>query len=69
MALARLGAGLYPIFPPSGRRWFLGGYRKHPVLGVKRTQFMITPALAATAHAAQGRAMAAAISDLDRGRG
>ena len=39
------------------------------MLGVKRTQFMITPALAVTAHAAQGRTMGAVIADLERGRG
>ena len=61
--------GLYPIFPSKGRQWFLDGYRKHPVLGVKRTQFMITPALAITAHAAQGRTLGAVIADLERGRG
>ena len=48
---------------------FLGGYRKKPVLSVKRTQFMITPSLAVTAHAAQGRTMGAVIADLERGRG
>ena len=61
--------GLYQIFPSKGRQWFLDGYRKHPVLGVKRTQFMITPALAITAHAAQGRTLGAVIADLERGRG
>eukprot|EP00959_Pyramimonas_sp_CCMP1952_P053148 1111692-Pyramimonas_sp.AAC.1 len=53
------GPGLYPIFPSEGRKWFLDGYRKHPVLSVKRTHFMTTPALAVTAHAAQGRTAAA----------
>eukprot|EP00959_Pyramimonas_sp_CCMP1952_P040971 856878-Pyramimonas_sp.AAC.1 len=47
----------------------LGRISKHPVLSVKRTQFMITPALAATAHSAQGRAMAAVMADLGTGRG
>eukprot|EP00959_Pyramimonas_sp_CCMP1952_P095433 1995622-Pyramimonas_sp.AAC.1 len=51
--------GLCQIFPSKGRLWFLDEYRKHPVLGVKRTQFMISPALAVTAHAAQGRATCA----------
>ena len=62
-------AGLYPIFPSKGRQWFLGGYRKHSVLGAKRTQFMLTPSLAVTAHAAQGRTLSAVIADLERGRG
>ena len=47
----------------------MDGYRKHPVLRVKRAQFMITPALAITAHAAQGRTLGAVIADLERGRG
>eukprot|EP00959_Pyramimonas_sp_CCMP1952_P247099 5164874-Pyramimonas_sp.AAC.1 len=61
--------GLCPIFPSKGRLWFLGECRGRPALGVKRAQFMIAPALAVAAHAAQGRAMCAAIADLERGRG
>eukprot|EP00959_Pyramimonas_sp_CCMP1952_P361942 7579913-Pyramimonas_sp.AAC.1 len=54
MALARVGAGTVSNFSLKGRQWFLDGHRKHPALGAKRAQFMITPALAITAHAAQG---------------
>ena len=60
-------AGLYPIVARQ-RTWHLDAYRKRPVLGVRRKQFMITPGLASTAHAAQGRTLDAVIADLEEGR-
>ena len=61
------GPGLYPIAPRQ-RVWFLDAYRKKPVLGVRRKQFLISPGLASTAHAAQGRSLDAVIADLQEGR-
>jgi hypothetical protein len=59
--------GLYPVFP-TARTWTLDAYRPRPMLSVKRRQFLITPGLASTAHAAQGRTMPAVIADLREGR-
>ena len=67
--LPGMAPGLYAIFPLKGRQWFLDGFRGHPVLAMKRTQILITQALAVTAHAAQGRTMGAVIADLEGGRG
>jgi hypothetical protein len=60
--------GVYPIFPWR-RSWHLDQQRKKPVLEVKRQQIPLAPAYAMTAHAAQGTTLAAAILDLQLGRG
>eukprot|EP00959_Pyramimonas_sp_CCMP1952_P073820 1542981-Pyramimonas_sp.AAC.1 len=61
------GPGLYPIVPRA-RTWHLDSYRKKPVLGVRRRQFILSLGLARTARAAQGRALDAAMADLEEGR-
>eukprot|EP00959_Pyramimonas_sp_CCMP1952_P242754 5074367-Pyramimonas_sp.AAC.1 len=61
------GPGLYPIVPRD-RTWHLDLYRKKPVLGVRRRQFISSPGLACTARAAQGRTLDAVIADLEEGR-
>ena len=60
--------GLYPIRPRRGT-WYLDKGRKHPVLRVTRQQLPLAPAFALTAHAAQGQTLAAAIIDMQIGRG
>ena len=63
------GPGIYPVFQTE-RTWFLDGYRgKKAVLGIKRKQIPLAPALALTAHAAQGQTKEAVIADLVIGRG
>ena len=60
--------GLYPITPKRSK-WFLDKGRKHPVLKISRQQIPLAPAWAITAHAAQGQTLAAAIVDMQIGRG
>ena len=60
--------GLYPISPKKAS-WFLDKNRKHPVLRISRQQIPLAPAFAITSHAAQGQTLAAAIVDLQIGRG
>ena len=62
------GPGLYPVKPVT-HTWYLDSYRDHSVLAVKRTQLLLTPGLASTAHAAQGTTQKAVIADLRLGRG
>ena len=63
------GPGIYPVFQTE-RTWFLDGYRaKRTILGIKRKQIPLAPALALTAHAAQGQTKEAVIADLVIGRG
>ena len=63
------GLGIYPVFK-SERTWYLDGYRgKKAVLAIKRKQIPLAPALAWTAHAAQGQTKEAVIADLVIGRG
>eukprot|EP00959_Pyramimonas_sp_CCMP1952_P087273 1825873-Pyramimonas_sp.AAC.1 len=50
------GPGLYPTVPRA-RTWHMDSYRKRPVLGVRRRQFIISPGLACAARAAQGRTL------------
>ena len=64
-----LGPGIYPIFQTE-RTWKLDGYRgKKAVLAIKRKQIPLAPALACTAHSAQGQTLEAVIADLVVGRG
>lgn len=59
--------GLYPIVPRSGASYLDNG-RFHPVLNISRRRFALTPALAMTAHASQGRTFnKSAIVDLKSG--
>ena len=60
--------GIYPVFPWK-RSWHLDQHRRVPRLEVKRFQIPLAPAYAMTAHASQGRTLAAAIIDLQLGRG
>ena len=60
--------GLYPI-PPKRSAWYLDKGRKHPVLKITRRQLPLAPAFALMAHAAQGQTLAAAVVDLQIGRG
>ena len=60
--------GLYPI-PPKRSTWYLDKARKNPVLKITRRQLPLAPAFALTAHAAQGQTLAAAVVDLQIGRG
>ena len=60
--------GIYPVFPWK-RSWHLDQHRQVPRLEVKRFQIPLAPAYAMTAHASQGRTLAAAIIDLQLGRG
>ena len=60
--------GIYPVFPWK-RSWYLDQHRQVPRLEVKRFQIPLAPAYAMTAHASQGRTLAAAIIDLQLGRG
>ena len=63
------GPGIYPVFKTE-RTWYLDGYRgKKAILGIKRNQIPLAPALALTAHAAQGQTKEAVIADLVIGRG
>eukprot|EP00959_Pyramimonas_sp_CCMP1952_P038126 797797-Pyramimonas_sp.AAC.1 len=50
------GPGLHPLVPRA-RTWHLDSHRKRPVLGVRRRRFIISPGLACTARAAQGRTL------------
>eukprot|EP00959_Pyramimonas_sp_CCMP1952_P422102 8842555-Pyramimonas_sp.AAC.1 len=59
--------GLRPIFPSTGRQWFLDEYWGRLLLGGKRAAH-VAPALAAPARAAQGRATGAVTADHGRGR-
>ena len=56
--------GLYPV-ELKKRAWFLDAKRKKPVLKVKRQQIPLVPAFAITAHASQGKTLAAALLDLN----
>ena len=48
----------------------MDGYpEKKAVLGIKRLQIPLAPALARTAHAEQGQALTAVVADLALGRG
>ena len=60
--------GLYQICKKTAS-WFLDKGRKHPVLRISRQQIPLAPAFAITSHAAQGQTLAAAIVDLQIGRG
>ena len=60
--------GLYPICKKTAS-WFHDKGRKHPVLRISRQQIPLAPAFAITSHAAQGQTLAAAIVDLQIGRG
>ena len=60
--------GVYPIFLCK-QSWFLDRHRKTPKLKVDRYQIPLAPASAITAHSSQGRTLAAAIIDLQLGRG
>ena len=58
---------VYPIVPMK-KDWYLDKGGLHPVLQIKRQQFQITPAIAMTAHAAQGQTFSkGAIVDLNIG--
>ena len=60
--------GLYPIVPKRSS-WFLDKHRPKPRLKITRQQLPLAPAFAATAHAAQGQTLVAAIPDLQIGSG
>ena len=63
------GPGIYPVFQTE-RTWYLDGFRgKKALLAIKRKQIPLAPALAWTAHAAQGQTKEAVIADLVIGRG
>ena len=62
------GPGIYPVFQVE-RTWSLDGYRaRRAILGIKGKQIPLAPALALTAHAAQGQTKEAVIADLVIGR-
>ena len=54
--------GLYPIVPTS-KIWYVDKNKKNPVLGVRRRQFPIGPALAITSQSSEGQTSNAAIID------
>lgn len=56
-------AGVYPIYPAT-EQWYLDPKRKRSVLKIRRTQLPLTPAYAITAHASQGKTLAAVLLDL-----
>jgi len=60
--------GVYPI-KAWARSWFLDQRRDNPVLQVRRLQVPLAPAYSITAHGSQGQTLAAAIIDLQIGRG
>ena len=62
------GPGIHPVFAVE-RSWFIDCYRKEPLLRVARTQIPLAPALACTAHAAQGTSLDCVIVGFMLGRG
>ena len=56
--------GVYPIRPVT-EDWYLDGRRSPSVLKIKRRQVPLSPAYAMTAHASQGKTLAAVLLDLN----
>ena len=57
-------AGVHPMYPVK-RPWYLGAKRQRKVLKITRTQLPLTPTYAMTAHASQGKTLAAVLLDLN----
>ena len=56
--------GVYPVRPVT-EDWYLDGRRSPSVLKIKRRQVPLSPAYAMTAHASQGKTLAAVLLDLN----